>query len=81
MHVRKTKSGWVVEIHSAAYGMAEIDGVTGREELYKRATLASVGIGYDDDPAGMYNEFVTNLEALRYWAAPDRLLKRGWMVA
>lgn len=80
MNVRQTKSGWVVEVINRVNGMLEQGGVVGREELYKRETLAKVGIDYNDDPRGMYNDLATNLEALLHNERPDRVLKKGAVI-
>jgi hypothetical protein len=78
MNVRKTKNGWVVEVAHRAHGMLEQGGVVGREELYKRETLERVGIDYNDDPQGMYNDSSTNIEALLHNVErPDKVLKAG----
>lgn len=77
MNVRKTKSGWVVEITNTVHGVLEQGGVAGKEVLYKTDTLESVGIDYNADPEGDYNGMVTNLDALVNNAIPDKILKAG----
>jgi len=70
MDVRKTKSGWVVEITNRAHGMLEQGGIRDREVLYKRATLERCGIDYDSDPEDTINDLLNRIE-------PDRVLKAG----
>jgi|AACY02.16.fsa_nt_gi hypothetical protein len=79
--VRKTKTGWVLEIANTVYGMLEQGGISGREELYKRETLAKYGIDYDTDPAG-YDvcEHVTNVDWLRRSVGCDKVLKAGHII-
>jgi len=75
--VRKTRAGWVVEITNEIDGFLEAGGMVGREVLYKRATLAELGIDYDADPNVWLPHFhVTPLDFL-FRADPDRVLKAG----
>ena len=77
MEVRKTNSGWVVEVTNRACGMLYQGGVVGRVELYKRKTLPAIGIDYNADPEANYNAFASNIEVLVERARPDRVLKAG----
>jgi len=78
MDVRKTKSGWVVEITNRAHGMLEQGGIRDREVLYKRATLERCGIDYDSDPEDTINDHgTTQLQYLLNRIEPDRVLKAG----
>ncbi len=77
MEIRKTKSGWVFEITNRSYGMLEQGGICGREVLYKRETLEKLGIDYNDDPDGNWNEFVSNAEYLYHTTEPDKVIKKG----
>ena len=50
MNVRKTKSGWVLEITNTIHGCLEEGGISGREVLIKREGLEKLNISYDWDP-------------------------------
>ena len=77
MDVRKTRSGWVLEITNRIGDCLEQGGVCGREVLYSRETLAKLGIDYDADPESAWNEGATYAEYLRRMVTPDRVLKAG----
>ena len=78
METRKTKSGWVILTTNMVHGCLEQGGVSGREVLYTRETLARHGIDYDADPTASINEHGTTIEQyLRERATPDRVLKAG----
>lgn len=77
MDVRKTKSGWVLDITSRRDDCLEAGGVCGRVVLYSRETLAKLGIDYDADPEGAWNEGATYAEYLHRMVQPDRVLKAG----
>ena len=81
VEVKKTKTGWTVRKTDMPHGCLAQGGVCGRRVLYTRATLASVGIDYDDDPGGRWNDDgVTAIEALMYHADPDRVLRKGVLI-
>lgn len=81
MDVRKTKSGWVVEVTNAVHGMLEAGGISGREELYKRETLKACGLDYGDDPHGQdVCDHATNIEWLRHCVEADKVLKAGHII-
>jgi len=76
--VRKTKSGWVHEITTRKYGMLMQGGITGREELYKRETLAKHGIPFDADPDAFdICPVATTIEWLSETVGCDKVLKSG----
>ena len=77
MDVRKTRSGWVMEITNRRGDCLEQGGVCGREVLYSRETLAKCGIDYDADPDDDWNEGATYAEYLHRMVQPDRVLKAG----
>ena len=78
MSVRKTNSGWVVEITNMVHDALEQGGVSGREVLYTRETLAREGIDYGWDPDGRdLCAGATTLEYLLEQVEPDRVLKAG----
>lgn len=77
MDVRKTKSGWVMEITNRIGDCLEQGGVCGREVLYSRETLAKCGIDYDADPDSEYIPGATCAEYLHRMVTPDRVLKAG----
>lgn len=82
MDVRKTKAGWVIEVTHMRDGCLEQGGICGREELYKRATLAKGGIDYDADPQAIQDGYdATPEQRLRHSAQPDRVLKAGEVIA
>jgi hypothetical protein len=61
--------------------MLEQGGVSGREELYLRETLAQHGIDYDADPdAYDVCENATNIEWLDHVAGCDKVLKAGHII-
>lgn len=77
--VRKTKTGWVVEITSTRYGCLEQGGVCGREVLYKTETLNEHGINYDDDPDEL-DAGTSTKEWLLGNINPDKVLKAGHII-
>lgn len=81
MDVRKTKSGWVVEITNRVHGMLEQGGICGKEVLYKRGTLKRCGIDYESDPESPINEHgTTAVDWLLNRVEPDRVLKAGHII-
>ena len=81
MTARKTRAGWVIETTSTAYGMLRSGGVAGREELYRWATLAGVGLGRDADPdAYDLCADAPNVDWVAHHVQPDMLLRAGHVI-
>jgi hypothetical protein len=86
IEVTKTRNGWVIEWtgYSPGYEACVQGAISGRRCLYKRSTLARLGIGYEADPyasAGCDDPWVTNVELLAHQAEPDRVLSKGHYIA
>jgi hypothetical protein len=80
MTTTKTKAGWMVEITNMRGGCLEVGGVCAKHVLYKRATLAALGIGYNSDPDAYErgtDNCSTNVAALVALAAPDQIIRAG----
>lgn len=86
MSIRKTKSGWVIEITNTCYGMLEQGGICGKEVLVKTTQLSQMGYNYNDDPqsdAGLV--MPTTIEDYLYQAVitnPEgyKVLKKGRII-
>jgi len=80
--VRKTKSGWVINTTNMVNGMLEQGGVSGREVLYKHATLCLMGIKFAESPFAPYSldGVITNANALIEGIRPDKVLKNGEVI-
>lgn len=73
---RKTESGWVIEIRSNRQGET-----TGREELYRAATIRKAGLDPESDPDGYdLHPGTRNSDILRSMHRPDRVLRVGYRV-
>jgi hypothetical protein len=69
-----------MEITDRHHGMLEQGGISGREVLYKTATLEELGISHNTDPCSMWNEHTTVENYLYHCVKPDKVLKAGHLI-
>jgi len=81
----KTKSGWVLEYDGRNNDGCMVQGaIAGRRVLVKAESLKSLGLNYEDDPEGNFNEVTSNIEAIQHAISLERIrpkvLARGYEV-
>ena len=77
--VKKTKSGWVVTFSpSQRWQGVRVE----QSYLYKLNTLEKLGIRYEENPYWPANEYgTTNVAVVWERAVPDKILRKGYIIA
>lgn len=78
LKTKKTQSGWAITFDpKERWQGATVE----QKHLYKRDTLAKLGIDYSEDPDAAANEYGTS-NAMIVWerAVPDKILRKGHVV-